>query len=94
MELGVEGVREGDSAVQSPPSSRYPGDMTEATYSVAGMSCDHCVQAVKAEVGKVAGVASVAVDLDAGRVTVVSVEPVDAAAVRAAVEEAGFEFAG
>ena len=68
--------------------------MTEATYSVAGMSCDHCVQAVKAGVGKVAGVASVAVDLDAGRVTVVSDEPVDAAAVRAAVEEAGFELAG
>ena len=68
--------------------------MTEATFSVAGMSCDHCVQAVKAEVGKVAGVASVAVDLDAGRVTVVSDEPVDVAAVRAAVEEAGFELAG
>jgi copper chaperone len=67
--------------------------MTEAMFSVAGMSCDHCVQAVKAEVGKVAGVASVAVDLDAGRVTVVSDQPVDAAAVRAAVEEAGFELA-
>jgi len=68
--------------------------MTEAIFSVAGMSCDHCVQAVKAEVGKVAGVASVAVDLDAGKVTVMSDEPVDAAAVRAAVEEAGFELAG
>jgi copper chaperone len=68
--------------------------MTEATFSVAGMSCDHCVQAVKAEVGKVAGVASVAVDLAGGRVTVTSVEPVDPAAVRAAVEEAGFELAG
>ena len=67
--------------------------MTEATFSVTGMSCDHCVQAVKAEVGKVAGVASVAVDLDEGRVTVVSDQPVDAAAVRAAVEEAGFELA-
>jgi copper ion binding protein len=66
--------------------------MTEATFSVAGMSCDHCVQAVKAEVGKVAGITSVAVDLDAGRVTVTSVEPVDPAAVRAAVEEAGFEL--
>ena len=68
--------------------------MTEATYSVSGMSCDHCVQAVRAEVTKLAGVASVTVDLDAGRVTVVSDKPVDAAAVRAAVEEAGFEFAG
>ena len=68
--------------------------MTEATYSVSGMTCDHCVQAVKAEVGKVAGVATVNVELGAGRVTVVSDEPVDAAAVRAAVEEAGFTFAG
>jgi len=68
--------------------------MTEATYSVSGMSCDHCVRAVTAEVTKVAGVASVTVDLAAGRVTVVSDEPVDTAAVRAAVEEAGFEFGG
>ena len=66
--------------------------MTEATYTVTGMSCDHCVQAVKTEVGKVAGVGSVDVDLAAGQVTVRSDGPVEAAAVRAAVEEAGFEF--
>lgn len=66
--------------------------MTEATYSVAGMTCDHCVRAVQSEVGKVPGVASVAVDLAAGRVTVQSTEPLDPAAVRAAVEEAGFEL--
>jgi len=66
--------------------------MTEATYSVAGMTCDHCVRAVEAEVGKVPGVASVAVNLDGGRVTVYSDEPVDPDAVRAAVEEAGYEL--
>jgi copper ion binding protein len=66
--------------------------MTEATYSVAGMSCDHCVRAVETEVGNVPGIASVAVNLDAGRITVYSDEPVDADAVRAAVEEAGFEL--
>ncbi len=66
--------------------------MTEATYSVTGMTCDHCVRAVQAEVGKVPGVASVAVDLSAGQVTVVSEEPLEAAAVRTAVEEAGFEL--
>ena len=64
--------------------------MTEATYSVTGMTCDHCVRAVESEVGKVAGVTSVSVDLGEGRVTLVSAEPVDPAAVRAAVEEAGF----
>jgi copper ion binding protein len=65
--------------------------MTEATYSVSGMTCGHCVNAVETEVGKVAGVASVSVDLEAGRVTLTSDEPVDPAAVRAAIEEAGFE---
>jgi copper ion binding protein len=68
--------------------------MTEATYSVTGMTCDHCVRAVAAEVGKIAGVASVNVDLGAGRVTLRSDGPVDAAVVRAAVEEAGYEVAG
>jgi copper ion binding protein len=66
--------------------------MTEATYSVAGMTCDHCVRAVQSEVGKVPGVSSVAVDLAAGQVTVQSDGPLDPAAVRAAVEEAGFEL--
>lgn len=66
--------------------------MTEATYSVAGMTCEHCVRAVQTEVGKVPGVSSVSVDLDGGRVTLFSDEPVDPAAVRAAVEEAGFEL--
>jgi copper ion binding protein len=66
--------------------------MTEMTYSVTGMTCNHCVQAVQSELGKVPGVASVSVDLGSGRVTVVSEQPVDAAAVRAAVEEAGFEL--
>jgi copper chaperone len=66
--------------------------MTETTFSVTGMTCDHCVRAVRSEVGKVPGVTSVAVDLGAGRVTVTSEQPVDDAAVRAAVEEAGFEL--
>lgn len=66
--------------------------MTEATYSVTGMTCDHCVRAVTTEVGQVPGVASVSVDLAAGQVTLVSEEPIDPDAVRAAVEEAGFEL--
>jgi copper ion binding protein len=66
--------------------------MTEATYSVTGMTCDHCVRAVREELGKIAGVDSVDVDLASGRVTLHSGDPVEADAVRAAVEEAGFEF--
>ena len=43
-----------------------------ATYDVTGMSCQHCVDAVTAEVGRLPGVEQVQVDLDAGRVTVLS----------------------
>jgi copper ion binding protein len=66
--------------------------MTETTYSVTGMTCDHCVRAVQSEVGNLPGVDSVAVDLAAGRVTVQSQGPLEEEAVRAAVEEAGFEL--
>ena len=34
---------------------------TTATYNVSGMSCQHCVDAVTAEVGRLAGVEQVAV---------------------------------
>ena len=67
--------------------------MAEATYSVTGMTCDHCVRAVETEVAKIAGVDSVRVDLAAGQVTLRSDDPVDPAEVKAAVEEAGFEIA-
>jgi copper ion binding protein len=67
--------------------------MAEATYSVTGMTCDHCVRAVETEVAKIAGVGSVSVDLAAGQVTLRSDDPVDPAEVKAAVEEAGFEIA-
>lgn len=66
--------------------------MTEATYSVTGMTCDHCVKAVESEVGRLPGVAAVSVDLGAGRVTLRSDQPVDPGAVKAALEEAGFEM--
>ena len=68
--------------------------MTTATYTVTGMTCGHCVSAVSEEVGQVPGVTAVDVDLASGRVTVTSDTPVDAEAVRAAVDEAGYELAG
>ena len=66
--------------------------MTKATYDVKGMSCDHCVNSVSNEIGKLPGVTDVAVDLDSGKVTVTSATPLDADSVRAAVDEAGFEL--
>jgi len=64
----------------------------ETTYTVNGMTCDHCVLSVREEVEEVDGVTAVDVDLPSGRV-VVSGAGVDDAAVRAAVEEAGYEVA-
>ncbi|MER7361786.1 heavy-metal-associated domain-containing protein [Nonomuraea wenchangensis] len=67
---------------------------TTATYTVKGMTCGHCVSSVKEEVGEVAGVTSVEVELESGLLTVSSDEPVDQARIAAAVEEAGYELAG
>jgi len=60
------------------------------TMSVPGMSCGHCESAVKSEVGKVPGVASVAVDLDSKDVVVAGTS-LDVGALIAAVDEAGYE---
>ena len=64
------------------------------TYVVDGMSCDHCVAAVRAEVATVPGVESVVVDLAEGTVVVVSQVEVDRALVAAAVDEAGYVLVG
>lgn len=66
--------------------------MSELVVSVPGMTCGHCEAAVKGEVGKVAGVTDVAVDLATKLVTITG-DSVDRAAVVAAVDEAGFEVA-
>jgi copper chaperone len=68
--------------------------MSTATYTVTGMTCGHCVSAVTEEVSGLPGVTDVRVDLPSGGVTVTSDAPLDDDAVRAAVEEAGYEVAG
>jgi copper chaperone len=68
--------------------------MSTATYTVVGMTCGHCVKAVSEEVSQLPGVTTVEVDLASGGLTVTSDAPVDETAVRAAVEEAGYEVAG
>lgn len=60
------------------------------TYTVPGMTCDHCKRTVSDELGSVAGVGSVEVDLDAKLVTVTG-GGLDDQALRAAIEEAGYE---
>ncbi len=67
--------------------------MSISTYTVTGMTCAHCVASVTEELEAVRGVRSVAVDLPTGAVTVDSdTPPLDPAAVRAAVEEAGYQL--
>ena len=66
--------------------------MAESTYTVTGMTCDHCVQAVTEEVGKIDGVRDVAVDLSTGKVTISSDEQPSIADIRAAVDEAGYDL--
>jgi copper chaperone CopZ len=64
--------------------------MITATYAVTGMTCGHCEQSVQEEVGELGGVVEVTADHTTGQVTVTSAEPLDRAAVAAAVEEAGY----
>ncbi len=67
--------------------------MNEHTYTVTGMTCDHCVASVTEEIGEIHGVTDVTVDLPTGAVTVHSVTVLDDGLVRAAVEEAGYRVA-
>jgi copper ion binding protein len=62
-------------------------------YVVRGMTCGHCVASVSEEVGEIAGVTDVRVDLASGQVTVTSDRPVSDAEVKSAVEEAGYQLA-
>jgi copper chaperone len=61
--------------------------------TVTGMTCGHCVASVTEEVQEVPGVDAVDVVLETGALTVTSSQPLDEGALRAAVEEAGYQLA-
>lgn len=65
--------------------------MATVTYAVKGMTCDHCVGSVTAEVQKVPGITDIKVDVKGGLLTLEAHEGLDDQAVREAVEEAGYE---
>jgi copper chaperone len=77
---------------QIPPSRIQEAIVQELSYSVPGVSCDHCRFAIVEAVGRLGGVREVEVDLDAKRVAVRG-DSLDDAAIRAAVEDAGYEVA-
>lgn len=71
--------------------------MNRQTFSVVGMTCDHCVAAVTQEVSRVPGVRDVAIELVPGAastVTITSDLPVSEDDVRAAIDEAGYDLDG
>lgn len=66
--------------------------MTTSTYGLTGLTCQHCVNAVTEEVGEIAGVTEVAVDLVTGGTSTLRVSSegeLDRAALEAAIDEAG-----
>lgn len=65
----------------------------EASYTVVGMTCGHCVSSVTEEVGSIDGVRDVVVDLASGALTFGSDQPIPRATVDAAVREAGYRLA-
>ena len=67
--------------------------MATSTYTVTGMTCGHCVAAVREEIGGLDGVTGVEVDLASGRVQVESTTPIADADIAAAVDEAGYQVA-
>ncbi|MFD7441362.1 heavy-metal-associated domain-containing protein [Streptomyces sp. NPDC059909] len=85
----------------SPAGSCHGGGATAtepagftAVYEVKGMTCGHCEGAVSSEISGIAGVTSVKAVAATGQVTIVSDAPLEEAAVRAAVDEAGYELVG
>lgn len=67
--------------------------METKTIKVRGMSCQHCVNAIKQNVGKVPGVDNVDVSLQAGTVTVsYDAEKTNMEAIEGAIAGAGYDI--
>jgi copper chaperone CopZ len=69
-------------------------DTVTTTYKINGMTCGHCEGAVSGEISALFGVTAVSASAEGGTVTVTSTSEPDDAAVREAVDEAGYELVG
>lgn len=78
------------AATAEPKETTVSENATTAVYTVSGMTCGHCVKSVTEEVGAIAGVTAVDVELATGKVTVTSAAPLAEKDVEAAVDEAGY----
>ena len=83
-----------DGSCHSGAASDVQGLGVTTVYKVSGMTCGHCEGAVSSEISELPGVTSVTAVAATGQVTVVSDAPLDEAAVREAVDEAGYELVG
>ena len=68
--------------------------MPTQTFTVNGMTCQHCVASVTEELGEIQGVSNVDVSLETGGVTVPSESEISREAASAAVQEAGYTLPG
>lgn len=66
--------------------------MHQTTYSVPGISCEHCRAAITSELEQVDGVQTIDVDLATKQVTITG-SGFESGAVIAAIDEAGYEVA-
>ncbi|MEL4164048.1 cation transporter [Corynebacterium bovis] len=64
--------------------------MSTRTYTVTGMSCGHCENAVREEVGALDGVSGITVSAETGTLTLDARDTVTDDTVIAAVDEAGY----
>lgn len=66
--------------------------MSNVVLNVKGMSCGHCVKAVEGSVGKLEGVSSVKVDLDAATVAVdYNSEAVTVEKIKETIDDQGYD---
>jgi copper chaperone len=75
------------------PSSTSQSAPVTSSYTVTGMTCAHCVHAIQTEVGRIAGVTSVDVDLATGRIQVHADREPSREELASAIHEAGYDLA-
>jgi copper chaperone CopZ len=83
-----------DGSCHSDAAAGSQADGITTVYKVSGMTCGHCEGAVSQEISALDGVTAVTAVAGTGEVTVTSAAPLDEEAVRAAVDEAGYELVG
>jgi copper chaperone len=68
--------------------------MKDITLNVEGMSCQHCVNAIETNVGKLGGVNAVKVHLDEGKVDITyDISKIELNSIKDVIEDQGYDVA-